>query len=135
MFRPILAFSVLAFVSAALAEAQSPKTIPVGKNPESVCRGFGDKLYLTMINGEDPGDGTIVVLVGDTPTVFAKGLNSPKGLVFVGDYLITADETTLWKIDKAGALTKLVEKKDFPKPIEFLNDVAVGRDGAPGSAT
>lgn len=120
----------LSLIAVTPLNAQSRKTIDVGKNPESVCRGFGGKLYLTMINGEEPGDGTIVSLDGDTPTLFAKGLNSPKGIVFVGDYLVTADETTLWKIDQAGTVTKLVDKTNFPQPIEFLNDVAVGKDGA-----
>ena len=121
---------VLCLLSAQGLQAQAPKTITVGKNPESVCRGFGGKLYVTMINGEEPGDGTIVSVDGDSVSVFAKGFNSPKGLAFVGDHLVTADETTMWKIDKTGNATKLVEKKDFPKPIEFLNDVAAGRDGA-----
>jgi hypothetical protein len=123
-------FLAVSFISGGLLNAQSPKTIPVGKSPESVCRGFGGKLYVTMINGDEPSDGTIVSLDGDTVTVFAKGFNSPKGLVFVGDYLVTADETTMWKVDKTGTATKLVEKKDFPQPIEFLNDVAANKDGA-----
>jgi hypothetical protein len=120
----------LFLISTGLVHAETPKTIAVGKNPESVCRGFGGKLYLTMINGDEPGDGTIVSLDGETVSVFAKGLNAPKGLVFVGDYLVASDETTLWKVDKAGTVTKLAEAKDFPQPIEFLNDVAVGKDGA-----
>ena len=114
-------------------QAQSPavaalKTIAVGNSPESVCRGFGDKLYVTLINGEESGDGTIVVIDGDMVQEFAKGFNNPKGLVFVGGYLVTADETTVWKIDEKGTATKLAEAKDFPSPIEFLNDVAVSRD-------
>lgn len=120
----------LCLASPGLLYAQSPKTIPVGKNPESVCRGFGGKLYVTMINGEEPGDGTIVSVDGDAVKVFAKGFNAPKGLVFVGDYLVAADETTMWRIDKDGQATKLAEAKDFPQPIEFLNDVAASRDGA-----
>lgn len=107
----------------------APKTIDVGKSPESVCRGFGGKLYVTMINGDEPGDGTIVSVDGETVEVFAKGFNSPKGLVFVAQQLITADETTLWKVDKQGNVTKLAVAQDFPQPIEFLNDVTVGKDG------
>ena len=130
MSRLILSCLILFVIPAGLLQAQSPKTITVGKNPESICRGFGGKLFMTMINDEVPGDGTIVSLDGDTATVFAKGFNSPKGIVFVGDYLVTADETTLWKVDKEGTATKLAEAKDFPKPIEFLNDVAVAKDGS-----
>lgn len=117
------------------------RSIQVGENPESVCRGFGGRLYVTLINGEQPGDGSIVS-VDDTESavksnagnvsgqtdkdrvaVFAKGFNAPKGLVFTGEYLVAADETTLWKIDGQGTVTKLAEAKDFPRPIEFLNDV------------
>lgn len=130
MFRVILSSLALALVSESLVQAQSTKSVAVGKNPESVCRGFDGKLYVTMINDEVPGDGTIVSVDGDTVTVFAKGFNAPKGIVFVGDYLVTADETSLLKIDKAGKVTKLAEAKDFPHPVEFLNDVAVGKDGA-----
>lgn len=121
----------LAVVNSVQAQAPASavvRTIVVGKNPESVCRGFGDKLYVTMINDDEPGDGTVVVVDGDTVKEFAKGFNAPKGLVFVGGYLVTADETTVWKIDQKGTATKLAEAKDFPAAIEFLNDVAVSKD-------
>lgn len=121
------------FVLMCCVQAQTPtpskhKTLDVGSNPESVCRGFGEKLYVTLINGDEPGDGTIVSVDGDEVTLFAKGFNAPKGLVFVGGFLVTADETTVWKIDREGTATKLAQAKDFPNPIEFLNDVAAGRD-------
>lgn len=126
-FLIAVCYTVLYFSSAAISG--EPKSIPVGDSPESVCRGFGGLLYVTMINKDEPGDGTIVAVDGDKVTVFAKGFNAPKGLVFVGGFLIAADETTIWKIDAAGVASKLVEGKDFPKPIEFLNDVAAGLDG------
>ncbi len=131
MRRPVLICLALCLFSTSLLCAETPlKTIKVGEKPESVCRGFGGKLYVTLINGEVPGDGTIVSVDGETVTVFAKGFNNPKGLVFVGDFLVTADETTLWKVDKDGTANKLAEGKNFPQPIEFLNDVAAGKDGA-----
>ncbi len=112
-----------------LLSAEPLKTIKVGQSPESVCRGFDGKLYVTMINGDQPGDGEVVQVDGEKVTVFAKGLNDPKGIVFVGDQLITSDVTTVWKIAQDGTTTKLAESKNFPAPIEFLNDVAVARDG------
>ena len=133
MTRLHLSCLALCLFSTSLLCAQTPlKTIKVGERPESVCRGFGGKLYVSMINGEMPGDGdgTIVSVDRETVAVFAKGFSNPKGLVFVGDFLVTADETTLWKVDKEGTATKLAEAKSFPQPIEFLNDVAAGRDGA-----
>ena len=104
------------------------KTLKVGTKPESVCRGFGGKLYVTMINNEEPGDGGINVIDGDKVKEFCRGMNSPKGIAFIGGFLITADETTVWKVDKKGKVTKLAEAKDFPNKIEFLNDVAASRD-------
>jgi len=115
----------LALAFSTLGEA---KTLKVGTKPESVCRGFDGKLYVTMINGEEPGDGGINVIDGDKVREFCRGMNSPKGIAFVGGLLVTADETTLWKVDKKGKATKIAEKKDFPKEIEFLNDVAASRD-------
>ena len=126
-----LALLGLVLADSALGQesAGQRKTISLGKNPESVCRGFGGKLYATMINGDEPGDGTIVVIDGDKVSEFAKGMNAPKGLAFVNKLLIAADEKTLWKVDANGTASKLVEAKDFPSPIEFLNDVAASRDG------
>lgn len=106
------------------------KTLEVGQSPESVCRGFDGKLYVSLIGGDVPGDGKIVSVDGDRVAVFAEGFNAPKGIAFVGEYLVTADETTMWKIDQHGKKSKLAEAKDFPQPIEFLNDVAASHDNA-----
>ena len=113
-------------ITTALAER---KIIEIGTKPESVCRGFGGKLYVTMLKGGEPGDGEIKVLDGDKHEVFAKGLNNPKGMAFVGGFLVVADETVVRKIDKKGKVTVLAEAKDFPKEVTFLNDVATSRDG------
>lgn len=122
---------VLVVLQASLGWGASPsKVLEIGKSPESVCRGFDGKLYVSMINGDEPGDGTIVKVDGDEVSVFATGFNAPKGLVYVGGFLVTADETTLWKIATDGTATKLAEAKAFPAPIEFLNDVAAGKDNA-----
>ena len=106
------------------------KTLDAPSKPESVCRGFDGKLYVTMINGDEAGDGGINVIDGDIVKEFCRGMNSPKGIAFVGGYLVTADETTMWKIDAEGNATKLAEASAFPAEIEFLNDVAASKDGA-----
>ncbi len=67
-----------------------------------------------MINGEEPGDGTIAKVDGETVTVFAKGLNNPKGMVFVGGFLIASDETVLWKIDKTEPQPSWSSRRTFP---------------------
>ncbi|MFM7056803.1 MAG: SMP-30/gluconolactonase/LRE family protein [Planctomycetota bacterium] len=131
-FAAALTVAVISgFLATPLPAQDTPaiRTIPVGTSPESVCRGFNDQLFVTLINGDEPGDGTIVRLDGDNPVVFARGFNAPKGLVFVNSLLVTADETTLWTIDSSGRRTKLAEARDFPTPVEFLNDVAASPDG------
>ena len=60
----------LGLASGNLLLADAPKPIDVGKNPESVCRGFDGKLYVSMINGDDLGDGTIVSVDGTKVSVF-----------------------------------------------------------------
>lgn len=112
----------------AFSAAAEAKVLKVGTKPESVCRGFDGKLYVTIINGDEPGDGGINVIDGDKVKEFCRGMNSPKGMAYVGGFLITADETTIWKVNKKGKATKLAEAKDFPNKIEFLNDVAASRD-------
>jgi len=124
-----LSLLLLATTLAFSVKAAEKKVIEIGVKPESVCRGFGGKLYVTMINGGEPGDGEINVLDGDGHKVFAKGLNNPKGMAFAGGYLVVSDETMVRKIDKKGKVTVLAEAKDFPKEVTFLNDVAASRDG------
>ena len=108
--------------------ADEVKVLKVGTKPESVCRGFDGKLFVSIINAEEPGDGGINIIDGDKVKEFCRGMNSPKGLAFVGGFLVTADETTVWKVNNKGKATKLAEKKDFPNEIEFLNDVVASRD-------
>jgi sugar lactone lactonase YvrE len=109
--------------------AKEPRKLKVGEKPESVCRGFGGRLYVTMIGGETPGDGTIKMIDGENVSVFAKGFNAPKGIAFVGGFLVAADEQTVWKVNSKGEASKLAEASSFPRPVEFLNDVAASLDG------
>lgn len=109
--------------------AEPPRVLKVGEKPESVCLGFNSRLYVTMINGEEPGDGQVVCVDGDSVSEFCTGLNSPKGIVYVGGVLVVADETTLWKIDSSGSKTPIAARDNFPEPVEFLNDVAASADG------
>ena len=105
------------------------KVVKIGERPESVTKGFGGKYYITVMNSPDTeGDAVIKMLDGDKVTVFAKGLNEPKGIAFTGDYLITADQTRVMKIDRKSNVSILAEKKGFPREVSFLNDVAVSHD-------
>ena len=105
------------------------KVVKIGERPESVTKGFGGKYYVTVMNSPDEeGDAVIKMLDEGKVSVFAKGLNEPKGIAFTGDYLVTADQTRVMKIDSKGNVSILAEKKSFKREVSFLNDVAVSHD-------
>jgi sugar lactone lactonase YvrE len=129
----------LASGSAGAQEAAKPpaegsqvirKVIEVGKRPESVVRGFGGKLYVSVMNTpEASSDGVIKVLDGDTPRDFATELDEPKGLCFSGKLLFVTDVKRVWKIDAKGAKSLLADEDDFPEPPSFLNDITCEAGG------
>jgi len=100
-----------------------------------------DVFFVSNIDGnpsQKDGKGRIVVVTaGDTtaaPTVLAEGgkngvtLNAPKGLAIVGDTLWVADIDVVRAFDKrTGAPIRTVSTRPTAA---FLNDVAVGGDGA-----
>ena len=109
-----------------------PRKLAVGANPESVTRGFDGDLFVSVMGPtrkRDDGDGKVVRVHGETVTDFTAGLNDPKGIVFAGGKLITADFDTVWQIDAQGKKTVLAGPKDFPFPPAFLNDVEVEPSG------
>ena len=129
MKNQILAGLILSIMVATPVLGAKNKVVKIGERPESVTKGFGGKYYITVMNSPDTeGDAVIKMLDGDKVTVFAKGLNEPKGIAFTGDYLITADQTRVMKIDRKGNFSILVDKKSFPREVSFLNDVAVSHD-------
>lgn len=108
------------------------RSLAVGATPESVVPGYGGKLYVTLMGvkrEKGDGDGKIVVVDGDKVSAFTDGLDDPKGIVFVGGKLITADFDKLWAIDAKGAKTLLAGPEAFPVPPMFLNDVVVEPGG------
>jgi hypothetical protein len=106
------------------------KVISVGQRPESVTRGFGGALYVTVMNdAKTPGDGVVKVIEGDTAKDFATGLDEPKGICFTGKLLVTTDVKRVWKIDAKGTKEILADEKAFPEPLRFLNDTACAPDG------
>lgn len=131
MKTPLLAL-LSALVLTGCQTAPSPSKIAVGNNPESVTRGFGGDLFVSIMGASrkaGDGDGKVVRVSGDKVTDFTTGLNDPKGIVFAGGYLITADFDTVWKIDAQGNKTVLAGPKAFPTAPTFLNDVEVEPSG------
>jgi sugar lactone lactonase YvrE len=128
-FQFLAPFAVLFAGSAFAADI---KSIDVGANPESVTKGFGGKYYVTLMGAtRNPGDGDggIVVIENDQAKPFVSGMHDPKGIVFLDGSLITADFTEVWKINGKGEKKLLAGPDAFPKPILFLNDVAIAADG------
>ncbi len=101
------------------------KVINVGTRPESITRGFGDKLFVSVMNaGDVPGDGVVKVIEGDAAKDFATGLDEPKGICFSGKVLAVTDVKRVFTIDAKGEKTVLADDKAFPQPVSFLNDIA-----------
>jgi sugar lactone lactonase YvrE len=94
------------------------------KTPESVVQAKNGKIFVSEINefGKD-GDGQITVIENGKARVFASGLDDPKGLVMIGQYLYVADKTRLLKIDMQGRVQVFVAATDFPQTPLFLNDL------------
>jgi len=134
--RPRTSPALLLAAALALVGCQSelplPRRLAVGANPESVTRGFDGDLFVSVMGPSrkaGDGDGKVVRVQGEKVTDFTTGLNDPKGIVFAGGKLITADFDTVWQIDAQGQKTVLAGPKNFPFPPSFLNDVEVMPDG------
>jgi len=113
-----------------LIDAAAPRdVIPVGTRPESVTRGFDGYYYVTVMGDPQPGDGVVKVIKGRQVEVFATGLDEPKGIAFVGGFLVTTDLKRVWKIDRLGQKSLLARETDFPQPVSYLNDTAAAPDG------
>lgn len=115
------------------ADAAKFRSIAVGPNPESVVRGFGGRLHVTLMGErreKGDRDGSIVSVdeqgrVGS----LAAGFDDPKGLVFNGQVLVTADFDHVWAIDSSGRKRVIAGPKDFPTPPLYLNDVVLEPGG------
>lgn len=119
-------------VASLASAADLPKPVVEGlKSPESVCLGTDGAAYVTEIGefGKD-GDGQVAVVRNGKATVFAKGLDDPKGIVFFQNILYVADKTKVLAIDADGKVKTLAAPKDFPTAPMFLNDIAVDPETA-----
>jgi sugar lactone lactonase YvrE len=81
------------------------------------------------MNGREDGDGVIKVIQGEDVSVFATGLSEPKGIAYVGGFLVASDLQRVVKVNSEGQVSVLAAPEDFPHPPSYLNDVSVDRDG------
>ena len=123
---PLFLCSVLMAMvaSAAPVTPADCKAIDVGQRPESITRGFGGDFFVSVMGGQEPGDATINRIHNGEVSVFATGLNEPKGIAFVGGYLVVSDLDRVMKIDSDGNVSELATSSNFPHVVSYLNDVA-----------
>ncbi len=112
--------------------AHEVRTLDVGLNPESVTRGWNGDLFVTIMGqrGNHPEaatDGAVhrIAVDGSVSVFYHGGLEEPKGIVFTGEALVTADKTQVWRIDAQGKKTLLAGPDQFPVPPVYLNDVTL----------
>jgi gluconolactonase len=105
--------------------ADMPRRLAGLKTPESVVTGSDGRIYVSEIGefGKD-GDGQIRVIGPDgKATVFATGMDDPKGLTFSGNSLYVADKTRVLKVALDGKWSVFAAAEAFPAEPQFLNDL------------
>ncbi len=123
--------AALLLLSGAAVQASETKTISELKTPESAIAAKNGRIYVSEINefGKD-GDGQISVIDKDGKvTVFATGMDDPKGLAIIGKDLYVADKTRILKVTPDGQWQVFVAADAFPAPPKFLNDLESDRRG------
>ena len=111
--------------------AKDPVKITGLKTPESVVQAKDGNIYITEINefGKD-GDGQISKLDKEgNVTVFAVGMDDPKGITSMGDKLYVADKNRVLEVNKDGTWQVYGAQMAFPGTPVFLNDVVADKLG------
>ena len=115
----------------AYAKEPLPSKITGLKTPESVIQAKDGSIYISEINefGKD-GDGQIskVDKKGNV-TVFAKGMDDPKGLAMIGEKLYVADKNRVLEVSKDGTWQVYGAQMAFPGTPVFLNDLVADKLG------
>lgn len=109
------------------AHAHEAKKVGGLKSPESVAVAADGKIYVSEIGefGKD-GDGQISVVGTDGAlSVFATGMDDPKGIYFSGKTLYVADNKRVLKVSPDGKWEVFAAADAFPVTPQFLNDVVV----------
>jgi gluconolactonase len=115
-----------------VTQAVAKQKITDLKTPESVVQAKDGNIYISEIGDFDKdGDGQITVIdANGKVSVFAKGLDDPKGLAIIGEHLYVADKAKVLKIDLSDAKTSVfVAATAFQSPPQFLNDLEADPQG------
>jgi gluconolactonase len=121
---------LLALLPTALI-AKEPTKITGLKMPESVIQAKDGTIYISEINefGKD-GDGQISKVDDKgNVTVFAKGMDDPKGLAMIGEKLYVADKNRVLEVNKDGTWQVYGAQMAFPGTPVFLNDLVADKLG------
>ena len=119
------------YLSLNLAQAAEMQKITGLKTPESAIQGKDGRIYISEINefGKD-GDGQISVVGKDGKlSVFATGLDDPKGLAMIGDKLYVADKNRVLQVSPDGTWAVYGAQMAFPATPVFLNDLVADKAG------
>ena len=115
----------------AFAKEPVPSKITGLKTPESVVQAKDGSIYISEINefGKD-GDGQISkVDAKGNVTVFATGMDDPKGLAMIGEKLYVADKNRVLEVNKDGTWQVYGAQMLFPGTPVFLNDIVADKLG------
>ena len=123
--------ALLALAFAGAVYAKDMQKVTGLKMPESVVQAKDGTIYISEINGFDKdGDGQISKLDKDGKlTVFATGMDDPKGLAIIGEKLYVADKTRILEVDKDGKWKEFTSAAAFASKPKFLNDLEADKAG------
>ncbi|CAN1523446.1 SMP-30/Gluconolactonase/LRE-like region [Methylophilaceae bacterium] len=124
----LMALLLSALIPVAQAAPLSTQKISGLKMPESVVQATDGRVFVSEINGFGvDGDGQISVIEAGHVTLFAKGLDDPKGLAIIGQSLYVADNKRILKLalsgPKQGQAEVFAAATAFPVTPLFLNDL------------
>jgi gluconolactonase len=128
---PLVLLTLLFGANSALAKDKLPTKITGLKTPESCIQAKDGKIYISELGefGKD-GDGQIsVVDKKGNVTVFAKGMDDPKGLAMIGEKLYVTDKNRVLEINKDGTFQVYGAQMAFPGTPVFLNDLETDNQG------
>ena len=131
--KKIILVALVVAICAVAAQAKEllPQKITGLKTPESVIQAKNGDIYISEINefGKD-GDGQIskVDSKGNV-TVFATGMDDPKGLAMIGEKLYVADKNRVLEVNKDGTWQVYGAQMAFPGTPVFLNDIEADKLG------
>lgn len=129
--KKIIILFVLFNTGLVQAKSLYSETITNLLTPESVIQAKNGDIFVSEINEFDiDGDGRISrVDANGKVTVFAKGMDDPKGLAMIGNKLYVADKTRILEVTSNGNWQVYAAESTFPFTPQFLNDLVADQNG------